>query len=121
MFLGTTVGTSTMAGPCANSGTSPEQVYVWTPLRSGVATLETCSATETKYDTLLYLRTAPCNTGPILTCNDDTAGCGTTTDLTNPHRGSRIMPTVTAGQTYYVVVDGYNGAKGNYRLSVTAP
>jgi len=36
-------------------------------------------------------------------------------------RASRITPTVTAGQTYYIVVDGYGGAQGTFALTVTAP
>jgi hypothetical protein len=34
---------------------------------------------------------------------------------------SRVIANVTAGQTYYVVVDGYNGKKGNFALTVTPP
>src|SRR5439155_1215909 len=35
--------------------------------------------------------------------------------------GSRITPTVTAGQTYFIVVDGYAGAQGTFSLTVTPP
>jgi len=28
---------------------------------------------------------------------------------------------VTAGQTYYIVVDGYNGTQGTFSLTVTPP
>src|SRR5206468_2779778 len=35
--------------------------------------------------------------------------------------GSRTTATVTAGQTYYIVVDGYNGRSGTYALTVQPP
>src|SRR5439155_1474941 len=49
-------------------------------------------------------------------CNDDT--CPNATGL---FRASRITPTVTAGQTYFIVVDGYGGAQGTFSLTVTPP
>src|SRR5207248_2164091 len=36
-------------------------------------------------------------------------------------RASRITPTVTAGQAYFIVVDGYGGAQGTFSLTVTPP
>jgi hypothetical protein len=54
-------------------------------------------------------------------CNDDTVGCATTLDGANPHRGSKITPTVTAGQTYFIIVDGYATYHGNFALTVTPP
>lgn len=116
---GTTQGLSALAGSCNTSGNSPERVYTWTPARSGVATIETCSTTETTFDTVVYLRDV-CG-GPDLVCNDDTTGCGTTTDVSNPHRGSRLTPSVVAGKRYFLVVDGYNGKAGDFRLAVTPP
>ena len=106
-------------GTCGSTGTSPEVVYAWTPAASGQATIHTCSASLTTYDTVLYLRAGSCGAGAELGCNDDTAGCGTTTDPGNPHRGSRLTPTVTAGQTYFVFVDGYaTGNSGPFSLDV---
>jgi len=117
--LGATSGSSGVAGTCGGAG-APEKVFSWTPTRSGVATLQTCSTTQTTYDTVLYLRDTTC-AGAELACNDDTAGCGTTTDVSNPHRGSKVTPTVTAGHTYVVVVDGYGADSGSFSLTVTAP
>ena len=37
------------------------------------------------------------------------------------YHGSRITPTVTAGQTYYIVVDGYGTGAGAFRLTVEPP
>src|SRR5438094_5760971 len=116
-FSGTTSGTSALAGSCGRSGESPERVFQWTPTVSGTATIQTCGAATT-FDTVLYLRSGVCSGGPEVAagCNDDT--CPNASGLL---RGSRITPTVTAGQTYYIVVDGYGGAQGTFALTVTAP
>jgi hypothetical protein len=119
VFNGSTSGTSTLAGSCATSNNSPERVYQWTPTVSGVATIQTCSATSTGFDTVVYLRSGSCTGGAEVACNDDTAGCFTSEP--NDHHGSRLTPTVTAGQTYFIVVDGYNGALGTFTMSVTPP
>src|SRR5439155_664147 len=116
-FSGTTSGTSALAGSCGRSGESPEQVFQWTPTVSGTATIQTCGA-GTTFDTVLYLRSGVCSGGPEVAagCNDDT--CANATGLI---RASRITPTVTAGQTYFIVVDGYGGAQGAFSLTVTPP
>ena len=115
-FSGTTSGTSSLAASCANSGTSPERVYQWTPTVSGAATIQTCGP-GTTFDTVLYMRSGACS-GPEVAsaCNDDACA-----DATGFNHASRITPTVTAGQTYFIVVDGYYGAQGTYSLTVTAP
>src|SRR5262245_49804722 len=71
---GTTSGTSALAGTCepGPTGDAPEAVFQWMPDVSGIATVETCSATETTYDTVVYVRAAGCTDGPELACNDDT-------------------------------------------------
>src|SRR5438093_1542279 len=116
-FGGTTSGTSVLAGSCGSSGTAPEQVFQWTPAVSGTATIQTCGA-GTTFDTVLYLRSGACASGPEVAagCNDDAC-----TNATGLNRASRLTPTVTAGQTYYIVVDGYGGAQGIYGLTVTPP
>jgi hypothetical protein len=119
-FTGTTSGASSLAGTCAATSTAGERVYQWTPSLSGTATIDTCSTTATRYDTVLYVRSNSCG-GAQLACNDDTTGCGTTTDVSNPHRGSKVTTSITAGQTYFIVVDGYNGSSGNFTLHVTPP
>src|ERR1051325_9838970 len=116
-FGGTTSGTSALAGSCGSSGTAPEQVFQWTPAVSGTATIQTCGA-GTTFDTVLYLRTGACANGPEMAagCNDDAC-----TNATGLNRASRLTPTVTAGQTYFIVVDGYGGAQGAFSLTVTPP
>src|SRR5438552_1779264 len=116
-FGGTTSGTSALAGSCGSSGTAPEQVFQWTPAVSGTATIQTCGA-GTTFDTVLSSRSGACAGGPEVAagCNDDAC-----TNATGLNRASRITPTVTAGQTYFIVVDGYGGAQGTFSLTITPP
>ena len=106
LFTGTTSGTGSLAGSCGfGSGSSPENIYAWTPSTSHLALVTTCVGST--YDTILYVRQGSCN-GPELACNDDSCG-----------GASRVQPYVTAGITYYIVVDGYAGDSGNYTLYVS--
>src|SRR5439155_14788435 len=116
-FTGTTSGTSLQAGSCGSSGSSPEQVFQWTPAVSGTATIRTCGG-STNYDTVLYVRSGTCGGGAEIAsgCNDDACNDGT-----NIYRASRVTATVTAGRTYYIFVDGFSGAHGNFSLTVAPP
>src|SRR5262245_15924247 len=114
-FVGTTSGTGTLAGSCGSSLAAPERVYRWTPSTSGVATFSTCGS-GTTYDSVVYVRSGSC-TGSQIACNDD----GPCTTSSSSFQGSRTTATVTAGQTYYVVVDGYGSARGTYTLTVQPP
>src|SRR5881628_2143825 len=116
-FSGATSGTGALAGSCGSSGTAAEQVFQWTPAVSGTATIQTCGA-GTTFDTVLYVRSGACAGGPETAagCNDDAC-----TNATGLNRASRLAPTVTAGQTYYIVVDGYGGAQGTFSLTITPP
>lgn len=117
-FNGTTTGASSLEGTCANTRNGPEKVFRWTPLTSGVATIETCSGTGTSFDSVVYVRSSDCNAGTQIACNDDTGSCVTAEP--NDHHGSRVQPTVTAGQTYFIVVDGVNTG-GAFVLRVVPP
>src|SRR5438552_15791086 len=113
---GTTSGTSALAGSCGSSGTAPEQVFQWTPAVSGTATIQTCGA-GTTFDTVLYMRSGTCGGSEVASgCNDDAC-----TNATGLNRASRLTPTVMAGQTYIIVVDGYGGPQGTFSLSATPP
>src|SRR5207244_6989840 len=103
---GATAGASALTGSCGDSGGAPETVFRWTPAVSGTATIQTCGA-GTNYDSVLYLRTN-CTAGPDLVCNDDACA-----NASGAAVASRITPTVTAGQTLFIVVDGFGGAAGN--------
>jgi len=116
-FGGTTSGTNLQAGSCANFGSSPEQVFQWTPAVSGTATIQTCGG-STNFDTVLYMRSGVCSGGTEIAsgCNDDAC-----LNANGVGRASRITPTVTGGQAYYIFVDGYSGTQGNFTLTVTPP
>src|SRR6266480_2000091 len=114
-FSGTTSGASSQAGSCGSSGSAPERVYQWTPAVSGAATIETCGA-GTNFDSVIYMRSGACAGGPELGCNDDACS-----DSSGLFHASRITPTVTAGQTYFIIVDGYSGASGTFALKVAPP
>jgi hypothetical protein len=105
-FPGTTTGGLALltSGTCGGSG--PERTFEWTPAVSGTATIDLCGSS---YDTVLYIRQGGCN-GTQLACNNDSCGSQ-----------SRITPSVTAGQTYSIVVDGWSGANGSFVLTVTPP
>jgi thrombospondin type 3 repeat protein len=119
VFTGTTTGTSTLVGYCVISDNSPEVVYQWTPTATGRATISTCSGTDTAFDTVVYLRAGDCQAGSTILCNDDRTGCLTAEP--NDHHGSYLRPYVYAGQTYFIVVDGYNGARGDFALTIVPP
>jgi hypothetical protein len=105
-YNGTTSGSSSLGGTCGG-GSAPENVYSWTPSSSGLATISTCGSS---YDTLLYVRSGSCSAGPEVACDDDACTPGST-----------LMVNVTAGTTYYIVVDGYSSSAGSYTLNVTPP
>jgi len=44
-----------------------------------------------------------------------------TQHYTGDQLASIIAPTVTAGQTYFIVVSGVDGAEGNFTLTVHPP
>jgi hypothetical protein len=117
-FAGATSGNSTLTGSCAPPNNGPERVYRWTPTASGVATIRTCDAIGTTFNTVLYIRQGDCGSGLEVACNDDTVGCPT---ATKSFHGSRITPSVVAGQTYFIVVDGVGKKTGTFTLTVEPP
>jgi hypothetical protein len=59
------------------------------------------------YDTVLYVYEGSC--GTLKVCNDD--ACGTQSKLDSV--------SLIAGVSYYILVDGFNGACGDYTFTVT--
>lgn len=118
-FTGVTSGASTISGPggCGTDGGAAERIYRWTPTTTGQVVISTCSD-ATFYDTRVYVMAGSCP-GAFLACNDDTAACATGAPSFGD--GSKVALSVTAGQTYYIAVDGVNGAEGAYSLTVGAP
>ena len=122
VLLGTTVGAaSALTATCAGSGPAPEQVYQWTPSRSGTATIHTCSNAVTAIDTVVSVRAPSCVAGPELVCNDNATACPIMIDAPFAPRGSRVQLAVTAGETYFIVVDGAAPATGAFELTVALP
>ncbi len=83
---------------------------------NGTATIETCSGTVTTFDTVLYVLDSTCPAGTELSCNNDTVACDT---AAGPDIGSSLSLPYTSGTTYYIVVDGFDGANGDFQLTVT--
>jgi len=105
-----TAGTAVLTGDdCFNADSSRERTFTWTPSTSGVATISTCGGAT--FDTVVYILEGTDCHATQLQCADDT--CSTQ---------STITPTVTAGVTYTIVVDGYSGGNdGPFTLTVTPP
>jgi subtilisin family serine protease len=82
--------------------------YRWTPEGSGNATITTAGSS---FDTLLGVYTGSAVNGlaPVAS-NDDSGGVVQ----------SRVELPVTAGTTYWVAVDGYNGASGSVTLNLSS-
>jgi len=84
--------------------------WSWTPSVSGSAVINTLGSS---FDTLLAVYTGSSVAGLTLVpngSNDDYSG-----------NTSQVTINVTAGTTYQIAVDGWNGASGNITLTVTAP
>ena len=87
--------------------TSPDVVYTFTPTGNTAITVDLCGS---GYDTKTYVYDSGMMT---VACNDDfyfDATCGTYV--------SYLEATLTGGQTYYIVIDGYGGDCGDYVLNV---
>ena len=86
---------------------SPDESWMFTAPRSGTYIFEL----ETKYDgTLALLDMRPsANEGDVLACNDDAKGF---------YRRSLIRIELTAMTKVRVLVDGFGGDRGDYKLTV---
>ena len=103
-YTGTTVGMAgNYDGTCAYYTGVPDVVYAFTPSTGGLWQIDTIGS---GFDTLLHVHNGPC-LGPEIACDDDSGGSLT----------SRVTLTLSAGVTYYIVVDGYS-TSGTYTLHV---
>lgn len=95
--------------PFPESG-APDVVYSYTPGANGIIRIDLCGSS---YDTRVYVYASTVTAGSPYACNDDYCG--------DAWFRSRIpsLP-VSVGTVYYIVVDGWGTAAGNYQLSVTA-
>lgn len=103
---GTTVGfADDYSSSCYTDNGAPDVVYrVTLPVSTGIM-ISLCGSS---YDTAVQVLDASLNQ---IACNDDY--CGLQSEINNVF--------VTAGQTYYVVVDGYGSNAGAYALLVSWP
>jgi hypothetical protein len=103
---GTTIGyTNDYEGNCGGVG-APDVVYRFNPPIDTLLNISLCDATD--YDSKVYV-CVNANPLDIIACNDD--NCGLASALAEVH--------VTAGNSYYIVVDGFSTNSGNYSLSVS--
>lgn len=86
--------------------TSPDVVYAYTPGAAGSIDVSLCNS---GYDTKVYVYQNAA--GNLVGCNDDACG-------SDGFRSQIEGVPVSPGNTYYIVVDGYFGACGDYELSV---
>jgi hypothetical protein len=94
---------------CPYTGSlSPDVVYSFTPSENIVVDIDLC---ESDYDTKVYVYENTVTPGAPYACNDD-AEC----DL--PYRSAILGLDVTAGNTYYIVIDGYGSVDGDYTLNI---
>jgi hypothetical protein len=89
---------------CPYTGsTSADVVYKWVAtVGYGVITVNLCAST---YDTKVYVYNSSM---AVIACSDDFCSFQ-----------SFVCVPVTLGATYYIVVDGYGGACGNYDMQIS--
>jgi hypothetical protein len=94
---------------CPYSGsTSPDVVYCYAPSSDATVTISLCNP-GTSYDTKLYVYEDSYTPGFPYACNDDYC----------PGYISEIQDLpMWLGSTYYIVVDGYGGACGDYEITL---
>ena len=108
LTAGSTIGatTSMVTGLCGSMGN--DVWYAYTPTCTGTATASFCDGGSANYDTVLAAFSGTCETLVRSGCNDDF--CSLLSEISFP---------VTAGQTYFLAVGGYEGATGNFSLFVS--
>jgi hypothetical protein len=105
VLTGSTTGDDNDINPTCGGGDANDRVIRFVAPAAGTYTFSTDGSS---FDTVLTLHQS-CTTQ--LACDDD-SGLGTQSLL------SRVM---TAGEVVLIVIDGYNGATGNFVLNITSP
>jgi len=94
---------------CPYTGsTSPDVVYTYSPTGDLVVDIDLCGS---DYDTKLYVYDAQLN---VVACNDDAysgSPCG-------QYVSALEYVALQAGETYFIVIDGYGGDHGEYILDI---
>jgi hypothetical protein len=100
---------------CPYTGSlSPDVVYSYTPGTTITVDVTLCVGV-TDYDTKLYVYENTCPDGGPFACNDDSC----TAPGGQLYVSALSALTLTAGNTYYFVVDGYGSGSGNYTIEIT--
>jgi len=116
---GTTSGkTNDYDEVCPYSGsTAPDVVYAYTASTTNSVSVTLCMP-GTAYDSKLYIYANTCpDTGNPYACNDDFC---TTTAYPYPYV-SQVDVSFNAGNTYYIVIDGYGSSSGAFDLFIGVP
>ncbi|MCB9855807.1 MAG: trypsin-like peptidase domain-containing protein [Phycisphaerales bacterium] len=101
---------------CGGTGDVIDEWYCYTAPCTGTATASTCNP-GTDFDTTLAVYSA-CG-GSEIACNDDAVGSPAACSLSGLNRKSVVTWSVSSGTTYYVRVSGYNGATGDFDLTLS--
>ncbi|MDI7268759.1 MAG: hypothetical protein QME96_12270 [Myxococcota bacterium] len=108
-YDGTTVGQSNdLSGTCGGS-TAPDFEYYMVLCAGRSVTASSCYS-QTNYDNVLYLRGGSC-TGTTIACNDQSS-CALSVNY------AIVSGTLPQGLSF-LIVDGYGGASGTYRVNVS--
>ncbi|MHC5113863.1 MAG: hypothetical protein ACYTGP_05490 [Planctomycetota bacterium] len=99
---------------CIDPAAAAEVVYAYTPLADEVVTISLCA--DSDYDTKLYVYEDTHTPGAPYACNDDACE---SPSLPVPAISRITDLPLSAGHTYYVVIDGWGTGAGNYTLDVT--
>jgi hypothetical protein len=112
-------GCQTFDGWC-NSGLDNSVWFTFQAPASGSVNITTCNPGNTFDTQLAVYDSVDCNTPSsftLLAANDDVpGGCGTGSST---FASTVSVGCLTPGNTYYIQVDGYNGAAGFSEISVT--
>lgn len=114
---GTTLGFNNDYDAVCNyaGSTAPDYVYSYTPSVDQNVDISLCDpGTATDYDTKVYVYENACTAGTEIACNDDACSSPSYANYVSELVGVAL----TAGNTYYIVVDGYLTSTGPYTLSI---
>ncbi|MHC4784900.1 MAG: hypothetical protein ACYTE6_02940 [Planctomycetota bacterium] len=96
---------------CTFHSDSPDVVYAYTPAQDEVINISTC--VNSAYDTKLFVYENA--EGNVVACNDDWCS---TPSYPDPYVAHIEALPVFAGNTYYIIVDGWGGWGGVYTLDI---
>ncbi|MFO0832762.1 MAG: hypothetical protein U0637_13100 [Phycisphaerales bacterium] len=111
-FVGSNCGATAdalAAGPC---GFVPNNAVWYRVVGDGNAFAASTCGAETNFDTLLHVYSGSCGAFVPVACNDDST-------CTFSGTQSRVSWVTTPGVNYYILVSGWGGGSGTFRLTVS--